>query len=188
MQNRKRDTDVQKRLLDSVGEGKGGMFWENNIETSILSRVKQITSPGWMHELKMTSYIFKWLKTTKKKEKKKTRLLLCDMWKLYEIQVSLSINRILLKCFPWASLVAQPAKNPPAVRETWFQSVGGEDPLEKGKATHPSILAWRIPGTMQSMGSRRVRRDWVTFTFTYFTEMQPELFAHYLWLFHVTIA
>ena len=50
MQNRKRDTDVQIRLLDSVGEGKGGMFRENSIETSILSRVKQITSPGWMHE------------------------------------------------------------------------------------------------------------------------------------------
>ena len=50
MQNRKRDTDVQKRLLDSVGEGEGGMFWENSIETSILSRVKQATSPGWMHE------------------------------------------------------------------------------------------------------------------------------------------
>ena len=48
--NRKRDTDVQNRLWDSVGEGEGGMFWENNIETSILSRVKQITSPGWMHE------------------------------------------------------------------------------------------------------------------------------------------
>ena len=50
MQNRKRDTDVQNRLLDSVGEGKGGMFRENSIETSTLSRVKQITSPGWMHE------------------------------------------------------------------------------------------------------------------------------------------
>ena len=50
MQNRKRDTDVQNRLLDSVGEGKGGMFRENSSETSILSRVKQITSPGWMHE------------------------------------------------------------------------------------------------------------------------------------------
>ena len=49
MQNRKRDTDVQNRLLDSVGEGKGGMFRENSIETR-LSRVKQITSPGWMHE------------------------------------------------------------------------------------------------------------------------------------------
>ena len=51
MQNRKRDTDVQNRLLDSVGEDKGGMFRENSIETSIsISRVKQITSPGWMHE------------------------------------------------------------------------------------------------------------------------------------------
>ena len=50
MQNRKRDTDVQNRLLDSVGEGEGVMFRENSIETCILSRVKQITSPGWMHE------------------------------------------------------------------------------------------------------------------------------------------
>ena len=50
MQNRKRDTNVQNRLLDSVGEGEGGMFQENNIETCILSIVKQITSPGWMHE------------------------------------------------------------------------------------------------------------------------------------------
>ena len=50
MQNRKRDTDVQNRLLDSVGEGEGEMFQENSIETCILSRVKQITSPCWMHE------------------------------------------------------------------------------------------------------------------------------------------
>ena len=50
MQNRQRDTDVQNRLLDSVGEGKDGMFQENSIETCILYRVKQITSPGWMHE------------------------------------------------------------------------------------------------------------------------------------------
>ena len=47
---RKRDTDVQNRLLDSFGEGEGRVFRENIIETSILSRVKQITSPGWMHE------------------------------------------------------------------------------------------------------------------------------------------
>ena len=50
MQNRKRDTDVQNRLLDSVREGEGRMFQENSIETCILSIVKQITSPGWMHE------------------------------------------------------------------------------------------------------------------------------------------
>ena len=50
MQNRKRDTDVQNRILDSVGEGEGGMFQEDSIKTCILSRVKKITSPGWMHE------------------------------------------------------------------------------------------------------------------------------------------
>ena len=50
MQNRRRDTDVQNRPLDSVGEVEGGMFRENSIETCILSRVQQITSLGWMHE------------------------------------------------------------------------------------------------------------------------------------------
>ena len=50
MQNRKRDTDVQNRLWDSVGEGEGRMFRENSIKTCILSRVKQITSSGWLHE------------------------------------------------------------------------------------------------------------------------------------------
>ena len=50
MCNIKRDPNAQNRILDSVGEGKGGMFRENSIETCISSRVKQITSPGWMHE------------------------------------------------------------------------------------------------------------------------------------------
>ena len=50
MQNRKRDSDVKNRLLDSVGESESGMFRENSTETSILSSVKQITSPGGMHE------------------------------------------------------------------------------------------------------------------------------------------
>ena len=50
MQNRKRDTDVQNRLLDSVGEGEGGMIWENGIETCKLSYMKQIASLGSMHD------------------------------------------------------------------------------------------------------------------------------------------
>ena len=54
-----------------------------------------------------------------------------------------------------ASLVAQLVKNPPVMRETWILSLGWEDPLEKGKATHSSILAWRIPW----MGLQRVGRD-----------------------------
>jgi len=55
-------------------------------------------------------------------------------------------------CFLWyhspspqASLVAQLVKNPPTMQETWVRSLGWKDPLEKGKATHSSILAWRIP-------------------------------------------
>ena len=47
--------------------------------------------------------------------------------------------------YSWASLVAQLVKNPLAMQEIWVQSLGWEDPLEKGKATHFSILAWRIP-------------------------------------------
>ena len=47
-----------------------------------------------------------------------------------------------------ASFVAQLVKNPSAMRETWVQSLGWEDPLEKGKATHSSILPWRIPWTV----------------------------------------
>ena len=61
----------------------------------------------------------------------------------------------------WASFVAELVKDLPAMQETWVQSLGWEDPLEKGKATHSSILAWRItwteePGRLQSMGLQRV--------------------------------
>ena len=62
------------------------------------------------------------------------------------------------------SLVAQMVKNLPTVQETWAQSLGGEDPLEKEMATHSRILAWGIPWTekpagLQSMGSQRVAHD-----------------------------
>ena len=55
--------------------------------------------------------------------------------------------------YSWASLVAQMVKIPPAVRETWARSLGWEDPLEEGMATHSSVVAWRIPmdrGTWQA--------------------------------------
>ena len=63
-----------------------------------------------------------------------------------------------------SSLVAQTVKNPPAIQETWVRPLVQEDPLEKGMATHSSILAWRIsrteyPGGLQSMGSQRVRHN-----------------------------
>ena len=59
---------------------------------------------------------------------------------------------------------AEMVRNLPAMQETWVQSLGQEDPLEKGMATHSSILAWRIPwteepGMLQSMGSQRVRHN-----------------------------
>ena len=55
--------------------------------------------------------------------------------------------------------MAQLVKNPPAMWETWVPSPGWEDPLEKGKATHSRILAWRIPWTVWSMGSQRLGHD-----------------------------
>ena len=60
-----------------------------------------------------------------------------------------------------ASLVAQLVKNPPAVQESWVRSLGFEDPLEKGKATHSSILAWRI----QSIESTKSRTQLSDFDF-----------------------
>ena len=55
--------------------------------------------------------------------------------------------------------VAQLVKKNPAMWETWIQSLGWEDALEKGTAPHSSILAWRIPWTVSSMGSQRVRQN-----------------------------
>ena len=65
------------------------------------------------------------------------------------------------------SPMAQQVKNPPAMQETWVWSLDQEDFLEKEMATYFSILAWKIPwtaepGRLQSMGSQRVRNDWVT--------------------------
>ena len=77
------------------------------------------------------------------------------------------LKELLMK--EWASLMAQMVKNLPAMQETWVQSLGWEDPLEKGMATHSSILAWRIPWTeepdaLQSVGSQRVGHEWATYT------------------------
>ena len=55
--------------------------------------------------------------------------------------------------------MAQLVKNPPAMWETWVLSLAWEDPLEKGKAPYSSILAWRIPWTILSMGPQRVRHN-----------------------------
>ena len=86
--------------------------------------------------------------------------------------------------YSWASLMVQLVKNLPAMRETWIWSLGWEYPLEKGKAAHSSILAWRIP-CVQSTELQKVRHDWVAFhsvfwraansTVTYITGMSPTM-------------
>ena len=69
-------------------------------------------------------------------------------------------------------VIAQTVKNLPIMWETWVWSLGQEDPLENGMATHSSVLAWRIPwteepGGLQSMGLQRVRNNWATNTFIF---------------------
>ena len=61
--------------------------------------------------------------------------------------------------YSWASLVAQLVKNPPAMQETWVRSLGWEDPLEKGRATHSSILARRIPCTVYPRSCKELDTD-----------------------------
>ena len=83
------------------------------------------------------------------------------------------MTKVLERTFVWRQgfirgfLVAQLVKNPLAMQEPWVRSLGWEDPLEKGLATHSSVFAWRIPwteepGGLQSMGSQRVRHDCMT--------------------------
>ena len=75
-----------------------------------------------------------------------------------------TLSNLIYKITDGASLVAQLVKNPPAMQETLIRSLSQEDSLEKGMATHSSILAWKIPwaeepGGLQSMGSQRVGQD-----------------------------
>ena len=93
----------------------------------------------------------------------------CSNWVISIILYSRSLNcsSALFNLLLRASLLAQLVKNLPAMQETLVQFSGWEDPLEKGTATHSSILAWRIPWTVQSMGSQRAGHYWVTFTFAH---------------------
>ena len=93
-----------------------------------------------------------------KKKYKVGRISLCNFKTLYSYSNP--------HCMYWwryryigTSLVSQKVKCLSTMWKTWVQSLVWEDLLEKGKATHSSILAWRIPGTVWSMGSQRVRHD-----------------------------
>ena len=100
------------------------------------------------------------------------------MWDLGPCICERPSNRWCQPCEPYflsmvrAFLVAQVVKNLPEVQETWVWSLYWDDPLEKGMATHSSILAWRIPwteepGRVHSMGSQRVGHSWGTNTQTH---------------------
>ena len=98
----------------------------------------------------------------------------CDRWYFMCMNVTLKRIHWGTSLVVWASLVAQMVKNLPTIQETRVLSLGREDPLEKGMATHSSILAWRIPwteepGGPQSMGLQRVGHDWATNTFWWST-------------------
>ena len=83
-------------------------------------------------------------------EKKKSPSFFQLQFKMHNI--SFTIVTIFGCTTQWASLVAQIVKNLPAMQETWAPSLGQEDPQEKGKAAHSSVLAWRIPWTKDSGG------------------------------------
>ena len=88
-------------------------------------------------------------------------------WEKIKIHSTFPTEWVLLLYHWKVEKVAQRVKRLPAMRETWVQSLSQEDPLEKEKATHFSTLAWKIPwtkkpGSLQSMGSQRVRHDWLT--------------------------
>ena len=94
--------------------------------------------------------------------------------------------RWLLKCvvimLGTASLVAQPVKNPPAMWETWVWSLGWEGPLEKGKATHSSILAWRIPWSVV----HGITNSWTQLSDFHFH--MPESSSVHWWGFQTVVA
>ena len=75
-------------------------------------------------------------------------MLLKSLIQIYSWNHPWGFQNMLMVRYPLGFPVAQLVKNPPAMPETWVQSLGWEDPLEKGKASHSSILAWRIPWTV----------------------------------------
>ena len=100
------------------------------------------------------------IKIRKEFNKKENKSYSCEKkFKKWEIKPDLSnsIYNELQKLR--VSLIAQLVQNPPAMQDTLVQFLGWEDPMEKGKATHSSNLAWRITWTIQFMGLQRVRQD-----------------------------
>ena len=151
MQIRKRDTDVQNRLLDSMGEGEGGMFQENSIKTCILSRVKQITSPGWMH---VTSA---WTWCTGKSQRDRVER---------EVKKN-EKKKVLISSMGFPVAHQQTIYLP--IQETQVRSLGWEDALEKELATYSTVWYYYLGNPMDRgtwwatvRGIARISHDIVT--------------------------
>ena len=127
--------------------------------SSILAwKISRTEEPGGLHTVRGVAKSQTWLRTC------------THNWEFRLLRTQVAWNEILFHlggknpyCYLWNSLreiraspVAQLVNNLPAMRKTWVRPLGREDPLEKGRATHSSILAW--------IGSQRVRHDWATFT------------------------
>ena len=96
-----------------------------------------------------------------------TELLAPTLFSIKAFHLVALIRALFYLLDSWASLVTQRGKNQPTLQKTRVRSLGCEGPLEEGMATHSSVLTWRIshteePGGLQSLGSQRVRHDWVT--------------------------
>ena len=102
-------------------------------------------------------------------------LVCCDSWGRKELDMT-ELNWTESYCMG-AYLVAQLVKNLPAMRETWVWSLGWEDPLDKGKATHSSTLAWRIPWTVHGVAKSRTQLSDFHFTFPSRTGASSVLFT-----------
>ena len=99
------------------------------------------------------------------KEEAEARKKQCDLSRPLRSQLGrLDSKSDVYTALVTVSILAQRVKNLPAMQETWVLSLGWEDPLEMGRATHSSVLAWEIPpteepGGLQSIGSQRVRQE-----------------------------
>ena len=137
--------------------------WQSSVGVNMYRKIISM-EPTNFHDFQQITYLLK--SSLKMGILLNKYLIWCYLLSQYYHLVSWNkIWSLYIQNIHWTSLVARLLKNPPAMRETWVQSLGWEDPMEKGKATHSSILAWRTPWTVQSMGLQRVRHDWATFTF-----------------------
>ena len=149
IQGSSEDTDLENRLVKAVWEGESGTSCKSSIETYALPYVKQITSQNLLYDPGSSNSM------------------LCDNLERWDrvgdgggfwgsghvytygwLMLMYGKNQQNILRQLWASLLAQLVKNPPALREMSVWSLGWGDPLEKGKATCSSILAWRIPRTV----------------------------------------